>query len=84
MPFTRLYENYKTENVAHWISTWLSDPEQYEFEPCETYDDFIDQLPEVVGGKLMHRTPDGVAWGDETLDDEALDFLVRSLLGEAP
>lgn len=72
------YKNYATWNVALWIqndeSIYSIAKELGDYFSLSEY-----MLMSDLVGELQHRTPDGVAWDDSTLDLNTLNNLVRNL-----
>lgn len=75
------WANYQTWNVSLWIA---NEEELYRLareysqimEDSATYEDFVCRI---MPGEYGSLTGDGVSWTDPTLDNEALDRMIREL-----
>lgn len=74
------WANYQTWNVALWINNTESiynDAVRYSrIHRNPTYFFFVENMLDAAWGDL---TPDNVSWTDPTLDEDALDLMIREL-----
>lgn len=69
------WKNYETWNVALWIG---NDEFLYNLAKRRSYSQFV-SIIQTADSAIRHKTPDGVAWTDSSLDVEALDEMIGEL-----